>query len=162
MRLAVLPVLCITAACGPRVAPLAHACHSPEALAAAVLEALAARDATALRRLALSEGEFRDRVWPHLPVARPERTMPLAYVWGDLRQKSEAWLAATLAEAGGKRWTLVRVRFAGGTTDYGPYRVHRRSVLTVRETNGFQRDVRLFGSVLEQQGQFKVFSFVVD
>lgn len=40
--------------------------------------------------------------------------------------------------------------------------MHRQAVLTVRGGNGVQEEVRLFGSVFEQDGRFKVFSYVVD
>ena len=146
----------------PGIRPLAHTYESPEQLARAVLEALEARDAAALRRLALTEQEFGDHVWPSLPAARPERNLPLSYVWGDLHQKSEAFLATTLTGLGGRRLTLRQVSFTGGTTDYGPFKVHRKSQLTVRDDDGTDRHLRVFGSVLEQGGRFKVFSYVVD
>ncbi len=57
----------------------------------------------ALRDLALNEIEFREQVWPELPAARPERNLPFSYVWGDLRQKSDANLERTLARHGGRR-----------------------------------------------------------
>lgn len=161
-----LAVLLASGACrglgGPEVAPLAHTHESPEALARAVLDAVAARDAEALRRLALTEQEFADHVWPGLPAARPERNLPRSYVWGDLRQKSESYLALTLHDLGGRRLSLLRLSFAGETTDHGTYKVHRKSLLRVRDQEGAERELRVFGSVLEQGGRFKVFSYVVD
>ncbi|MCU0257269.1 MAG: hypothetical protein MUF60_11080 [Vicinamibacterales bacterium] len=120
----------------PAAPPLAHTLASPEDTARAVLDALAAGDGDRLRALALSEQEFRDHVWPRLPAARPERNLPLAYVWGDLRQKSDSHLAVALAETDGQPLSLVRLRFTGETTDYGTYRVHRKSLLTVRDRAG--------------------------
>ena len=76
--------------------PLANTSASPEALAAAVLDALARGDRARLDALALTEQEFRDHVWPDLPAARPERNLPFSYVWGDLHQKSNLSLAQTL------------------------------------------------------------------
>ncbi len=57
---------------------------------------------------------------------------------------------------------LVGIRFLGETTPYGSYLVHRESELTVKDLDGTQRDIRLFGSVLEKGGRFKVFSYVID
>lgn len=117
---------------------------------------------TALRALALTEQEFRDHVWPELPASRPERNLPFSYVWGDLHQKSEQVLAATIARHGGQRFTLVAVRFAGETSPYPSYTVHRETVLEVRDGSGAPAAIRLFGSLIEHERAWKVFSYVVD
>jgi hypothetical protein len=127
-----------------------------------VLEALERRDRVALQAVVVSQQEFRDHVWPDLPSARPERNLPFSYVWGDLNQKSEAALAATLQRLGGQHFTLADVRFLGDTTQYGSYRVHRETAILVRDANGSESELRLFGSTLEKSGRFKVFSYVVN
>lgn len=147
------------AACGPRVTPLAHTAESPEALARAVLGAFAAGDRGALDGLALSESEFRDHVWPELPAARPERNLPFSYVWGDLRQKSEASLVATLDAFERRKAELVAVRF-GEVTRSTSYTVHRDAVFVVRGPDGATEDLRVCGSFLEKDGRWKVFSYV--
>lgn len=163
MRLAIALLLstCL-AACAPASRPLAHSYDSADALAGAVLSAIESRDIDALNRLALNEQEFREHVWPELPAARPERNLPLSYVWGDLHQKSNASLGAALAKHGGKKYALRSIRFTGETTSYQSYRVHRDSELTVTDNEGRDQPVRLFGSVIEKDGRFKVFSFVVE
>jgi hypothetical protein len=159
-------VLCaVLTACtsGPsRIDALPHSHPTPEALAEAVLDAVAAGDEAALHDLALSEQEFREYVWPELPASRPERNLPFSYVWGDLRQKSHGSLAETLARDGGTRPALVAVRFGGGVTRYPSYTVHPETILTVRSTDGATRDVRLYGSSFERGGAWKVFSYVTD
>jgi hypothetical protein len=151
----------LTAACDRRP-PLAYGAPSSEALASGVLQALEARDVDRLRELALSETEFREHVWPELPAARPERNLPFSYVWGDLRQKSDMRLAATLARHGGRPYRLVGVRYAGGATPYDSFVVHRDTVLRVRTGDGPETELRLYGSTLEKDGVFKVFSYVID
>jgi hypothetical protein len=152
----------VTFGCGSGATPLSNAHPSAEALSQAFLEALARRDADGLRALALSEEEFREHVWPELPAARPERNLPFSYVWTDLRQKSELSLAQTLAEHGGRRYTLIETRFATQATRYPSYVVHRETVLRVRDADGAQHDLRLFGSILEKDRTWKIFSFVAD
>jgi hypothetical protein len=129
----------LLAACGPP--PLTDTHSSTESLARAVLEAVERRDSRALRALALTEQQFRDHVWPELPAARPERNLPFSYVWSDLRQKSE---------------------HEGDSTRYGSCLVHRDTVLVVRRRDGVDERMRLYGSTLEKDGAFKVFSYVVD
>jgi hypothetical protein len=142
--------------------PLANAHPSVEALARVVLDALARSDRSALEAVALTEQEFRDSVWPDLPAARPGRNLPFSYVWGDLHQKSQIALARTLANHGGRRYELVHVRFEGASTRYSRCEVHRETVITVRDAHGATQDVRLFGSSVEDDGAWKVFSYVAD
>jgi type IV secretory pathway VirD2 relaxase len=131
-------------------------------LATAVLDALERRDRATLASLALTEQEFGTRVWPELPAARPERNLPLSFVWADLSQKSQSSLAELLAQHGGRRYSLVSVGFAGETTKYTTFAVHRKSELTLKTAEGTELQLRLFGSVIEVDGTFKVFSYVVD
>ena len=147
------------AGCGSP-SPMAGKPSSRE-LAQAVLDAFARRDEAALRGLAISEQDFRDHLWPELPAARPERNLPFSYVWGELRQKSDHVLARTLATHERRPLTLVRVAYAGDTTQYVTYAVHRETVLVVRDPRGTEQHLRLYGSTIEKDGAFKVFSFVV-
>lgn len=163
MRLSVPVVLSILIlACNGSRAPLAHSEESPEALARAVLQALQHRDSDALHSLALNRQEFTDHVWPELPAARPERNLSASYVWGDLNQKSNIILRETLAAHAGKTYTFISVRFLGQSTRYPSYLVHRESELTVKDGDGREQNIRLFGSVLERDKRFKVFSYVVE
>lgn len=145
-----------------RAAALGQMFETPEVAAAAMLVSLERRDVAALEGMALSEREFRDHVWPELPAARPDRNLPFSYVWGDLRNKSEHSLQRSLAQHGGQRYTLASVRFEGGTTQYDTYLIHRDTVLRVRDANGAEVDLRLFGSMIEKGGMWKVFSYVTD
>ena len=160
-RLALLAGSLLLAACAPPKTPLADTRDSPAAVAQAVIDAVTAGNSAALASLALSEQEFRDHIWPDLPAARPERNLPFSYVWGDLRQKSHTTLAATLAKYRGQRLTLVDVRH-GEVTRYQGYTVHRDAVFVVRAADGTTEDLRLCGSMVEQAGRWKVFSYVVN
>ena len=71
-------------------------------------------------------------------------------------------LRARLSGWQDRGYTVVDVAFSGGVTDYGTFRVHRDSVLTLRDGEGNVSNGRLLGSMIEQAGRFKVFSYVVD
>ena len=141
--------------------PLANSYSSADALAAAILEALGAGDRIRLEALALNEQEFSDHVWPDLPAARPERNLPLSYVWGDLQQKSQVALSTSLKEHSGRLYQLRQISFAG-MTDYAHYRVHRGARFRVVDSAGRETETRLCGSFIEKDGSWKVFSYVVD
>ena len=160
MRFLIGPIALLAVSCSG--APLPNAHESPEALSRAVLAAIETRDADALRSLALNKDEFTEHVWPDLPAARPERNLSSSFVWGDLNRKSNIMLRGTLTAHGGKPYALVSVRFLGETTQYDSYRVHRESELTVKESDGTERQIRVFGSMIEKGGRYKVFSYVID
>jgi hypothetical protein len=136
--------------------------ESPAALAQAVLDALGQRDLERLEGLALSEAEFKQHVWPELPAARPERNVPMDYVWGDLSQKSRNSLRRTFAAHAGQKYELVAVIFDGETTQHETFTVQRKGRCVVRDGAGRERKLALFGSVLEHGGRYKLFSFVND
>lgn len=135
---------------------------SPEAAAREALALIEAGDAGRLSRLALSEAEFRAAVYPRLPASRPERNTSAEFVWDRLHQRSRSALAYTLERYRGRRYEVVAVDFVGETTDYGPFQVHRETVLTVETPDGGRGTLRIFGSILEQEGRYKIFSFVTD
>ena len=159
-RAAVVLVAGMLSACASEP-PLTHTAASAEALAADIVQAVAQRDRARLESLALDEQEFRRHVWPELPASRPERNLPFSYVWGDLRQKSAAGLTQTLARHGGEGYEVVAVTFAGAS-HYGAYRVHRAPTIVVRGRSGDRGEIALTGSLLEKDGRWKVFSYVVD
>lgn len=149
--------------CSGRGQPaFARTFDSAEAVAAAVLDGLARRDAARLAELPLDEHEFRKWVWPELPAGRPEVGMPFDYFWKDFSFKSRTSLASTLSEFGGQRFVLKRIDFGGETTHYGAFSVSRDARLTVVDDQGRERSIRVFGSVLHTGGRYKLFSYVVD
>lgn len=152
----------VACAASPPAGTLARTFETKEALARAVLDGFARRDAEGLRALALDEHEFRRVVWPELPSGRPETNIPVEYAWGTLRQNSRGSLATLLDEHGGQRYDLVDVQFAGETTRAGPLTIHRKAVLTVRDGEARERRLRLFGSAVVLDGRWKLFSYVVD
>jgi hypothetical protein len=151
----------------------AAACASPspsfeglhptkEQAAQAVADALRDRDARRLQDLALSADEFRTIVWPELPASRPEMGMPVDYAWSDLQQKSAGELAQTMARFGGQSLMVERVEFAGQSTPHGMFQVHRDSVVWVRDAAGRRHETRLFGSMVQSDAGWKVYSYIVD
>jgi len=132
---------------------------SPKALAKEVLEGLAANDFEGLRALALSEAEFKDTIWPDMPV---RGNFPVDYVWSDLRSKSTRALLRSLARHGGRRFELLDLRFKEGVTAYDTFVVYRQAQLLVRDEQGREGALDVMGSVVEKGGRYKLFSYVVD
>lgn len=135
---------------------------SVDDLARAFLEGLERDNFDALRDLGLSSEEFAWYVWPELPSSIPDRNLSRDYVWGDMNGKSLRSLRWTLAEWGGEEFELVRVEFAGEATTYHTFTVFRDARLVVRDEAGREGRLDLFGSVMERDGRYKLFSFVTD
>lgn len=168
MKRLIAAAVLVTAACtAPArptrvLAPLSNTFESPDALARSVLRALERRDLDALRALPLSEAEFREHVWPELPVSRPERNVPFAYSWAQMRQRSDGSLQQTFARHAGRRLQLRQTRFTGETTRYASFSVMRDSEIIARDDSGRDLILRLYGSALAKDGRVKMFSYVVD
>lgn len=159
--LAIAGAAALAAACSAPP-PLAETSASADDVMRQVLAALAQADRARLEALAISESEFKDHVWEHLPSARPERNLPMSYVWGDLRQKSNAGLARALESVDGRALEFVSVRFAEPPRSYGPFAVHGGTTVVVRGPDGTTEDLRVCGSLIEKDGRWKVFSYVID
>jgi hypothetical protein len=143
--------------------PLSDLFDSPEALARAVLEAFAKEDVETLKALPLTKEEFQTHVWPKLPASRPERNVPFEYGWTDLYQKSVSSIASNFKRYKGRKLELLSITFKGETTDYGLFVVRRKSMLRVKDRDtGEELSLALFGSVMEWNGKYKIFSYVTD
>ncbi len=142
--------------------PLSNTFDSPEALARAVLAALADKDLPQLRTLPLSEAEFRAIVWPELDTSRPERNVPFEYAWGQMKQHSDGSLDGTFGRYAGQPLTFVRARFTGETTSYQSFVVMRESEIIAADETGRELVLRLYGSAMLKDGRYKLFSYVVD
>jgi len=112
--------------------------------------------------MALSEAEFREYVWPELPVSRPERNVPFDYAWGQMNQRSEGSLGDTVGRYGGRPLRFVSTRFTGDTTTYQTFSVMRASEIVATDEGGKDLVLRLYGSALQKDGRYKLYSFVVD
>jgi hypothetical protein len=140
---------------------LINAQSSPEAVAREFLKALAAKDITKLRQLRITKDEFCQFVWPELPSSKIEN-LSCDFAWDQATLRSDGGLYDLLPRHGGKLYELVSVRFPKGVDTYSGYKVLKETQLVVRDESGNRQEVRLFGSMLEMNGQFKLFSFVMD
>jgi hypothetical protein len=137
---------------------------SKEELAQRLLKALERRDLEALRRLRVTEFEYKDVIMAgtvpageSLRVLRPDVA---DYAWKTLNTKSLYYERYLLHELGGKHYELQDMKFAKGVTDYATYRAYRQLRLAVT-SDGSQAEVAT-GSIAEVQGQYKFISFIRD
>lgn len=149
--------------CGETAIPdplLTNAQGSPEKVCQAALDALAANDAQALNSLRLTRFEHDSILVPHMPVGQDttgHRDLELA--WYLLNQRCEKGIRRALADHGGVDFELVSVRFTRPAELHGPLTVHRGPEVRVRDANGDELILGIFGSILQQGGSYKLVSF---
>ena len=132
---------------------------SIESLARHFLRTLQHGDKDEVYDLALSKAEFEQIVFPSLPASRPGSNLSAEVLWQQTVLKSWAGFQTTL-EHQGKNYELIAVRFADGVKNYGNFVIHRDARLRVRDEENRERKLNLFGSVIEKDGAFKIYSFV--
>ena len=93
--------------------------------------------------------------------ASKEPNITCDWVWSNFTPKNYSRLGRTLAAYGGQQYTLVRLRFAKGTKDYNTFKVHDDTRIVVKDSAGQEQELKLFGSILESDGQFKIMSYIV-
>ena len=137
---------------------LVDSAPSIETLLQRVLDALASNDARALRRLRVTEVEYREFIIPG-SVKEGEQPTVLGvedstFYWQMLNTKSLYKEAALLKGFGGRTWTLKEVAYAKGHAQYAWYDAYRTTVLTVVDDKGEENELVL-GSIAHVDGQYK-------
>ena len=131
---------------------------SVEVLLQRVLDALAANDAKAFRRLRMTETEYREFVIPgSAKEGQPPQVLGSSdseFYWQMLNTKSAYKEAAVLKQFGGRRYTLKEVEYAKGHTQYAWYDAYRTTVLTLERDDGTEGELVL-GSIAHVDGQYK-------
>jgi hypothetical protein len=138
---------------------LSNTSSSVDELCKKFLDGLAKKDSKALVSLALTQEEFKTYYWPYTEWSRPEVKMPFDFYWGNHHQKSVVALSNMLAASGGKQLDFLSVHFTKETVAYQDAKVHVAPLLTVRDEEGKEWDLKFFGAVFELYDKYKIFSF---
>jgi hypothetical protein len=137
---------------------LVDSAPSIEVLLQRVLEALAANDAQAFRRLRVTETEYREFVIPgSAKEGQPPQILGSSdseFYWQMLNTKSAYKEAAVLKQLGGRRYTLKGVAYAKGHKRYAWYDAYVTTVLTLESDDGTESELVL-GSIAHVDGQYK-------
>lgn len=139
---------------------LVHACSSDRELGEKVLDALRRKDAKALDDLRVTETEYKAYLFPEFPAAAPNRTIPVDFHWGYLNVRSLHGIEDAIQKYGGRSFELLDVIPTRGIDPYKTFRLLGKVELDVRDlkTDEILR-IKVFGSVVELDGQYKILSF---
>ncbi len=129
-----------------------------EGLARGFVAALEARDTAALRRLVLSAEEFAWLYYPASALSKPPYQLPPDLMWFQMQGQSEKGASLLLGERAGAPLGYVG-HDCGSQRTEGQNRIHGHCVLRRVTAAGDTVGERLFGLIIEREGQFKFVSY---
>lgn len=124
-----------------------------------LLEALEKKDTAALVGMMISEKEFKEWLWWEFPASRPETNIPVDFAWENHARNSSKGLRKALRDYGGKKFFYVSHRFEEGEDKYQSFIIHTKTRVTVADTSGKELELKVFGSVVEMNGRYKLLSY---
>lgn len=171
-------LVCCLTACGAQQ-QLSNTSASMDEIVKRVLDNLQKNDLQALESMRITEQEFRTLIFPGLPIGKIKQWQDqYDFVWGDVNTKSNYGLHGILAAYGGKKFSFVRLKFKKGETRYElenkllfsgksytlpfgskSYTGHEEAIVIVKDESGEEKELKLFGGIIEHQGHYKIMSF---
>lgn len=145
----------------PQVTQLSPAFASAEDVARTYVAALAANDRVALARTLMTRAEFAWLYYPENPISKPPYELPVGIAWFELEGNSLAGMRRALTSYGGRRIALRSLECADRPVVQGENRLWTGCIVTLTE-DGREARLRLFGSILERHGAFKLASAAND
>ena len=144
---------------GEPVTELAGASPSREALVRRFMKALAAGDSADLRAMVLSAREFADLVYPESPYTHPPYRQSPALVWNQIQNPSASGFTRLVRRLGNQP-----LRYVDHKCDADPDRQGRNLIWTncfvrLRSPSEPATSHRLFGSLIQRDGKFKIVSY---
>ena len=143
----------------PRTDTLRYALPSKDAVVREFMSRLARRDTVALARLHLSRSEWAWIVYPESRYTRAPYRQPADIGWMLIIERSNSALARVLDRRGGERLRLVSWRCDGRSEDEGDTRYWGHCTVTYRNEADVLVTERLFSSIVERDGRFKIGSY---
>lgn len=139
------------------------AAPSRDALLSRFERAVARRDSTALRAMALSRAEFAYLYYPGSMYVRPPYVTSPGIVWQLMHARSETGLRRLVTRVGGHELHVVAQTCETAPVVEGGNHYYRDCVLSYRRAAGAPLEKkRLFGSLMERDGRWKIVSYAND
>jgi hypothetical protein len=144
---------------GQTVSALGGGSGSRAALVRRFMKSLAANDSADLRAMVLNAREFVDLVYPESPYTHPPYRQSPALVWNQIQNPSASAYSRLVRRLGKQP-----LRYRDHGCDANPDRQGRNLIWTncfvrLAGPNGDTTTHRLFGSIIQRDGEFKIVSY---
>ena len=140
--------------------PLPNMYSSLDALAAAVVGAIADSSAEKLKALCVTEKEYREVVWANLDSAETSHEqMPVERAWSWVERDVDKATRRYVAEFGNRDVRFLRLGAKKNVREYPNIKVHRGQRIVVTADGSDEQEWRLMNVVLEYKGWFKVIAY---
>ena len=132
---------------------------SPADVGRAVVAELNAKDREGLYRLLVSKQEYTEEMWPAFPASNPKFNFTPEFAWSSLNKKCIIGIEKWTARDGGQDLAFVEIRFTKPAEPYIGFRLHRGTVLTVKNPQGQEVELKFLGSIVEKGWRYKLLSY---
>ena len=151
----------VASGCGDAGAPrLTDGARSLDALTDAFAAAVMAQDTAAMHTLRVTEREHTELLWPEFPASRNNYSAEFA--WENLDRSSVKDAARIADDHGGAPRRVVATECRRGVTEYDTFRIHGDCWVVWAAPDDGRDTVKLFGSIVEMDGRYKVVGIVED
>ncbi|MEO7367338.1 MAG: hypothetical protein ABIZ36_05235, partial [Gemmatimonadaceae bacterium] len=144
---------------GDKIRMLQGGASSRDSLVRRFLKALRSSDTSALQAMVLNAPEFAWLVYPESPNTKPPYTQSPALVWNQIENPSASGFTRLVRRLGGKHLTYTGYSCAKNPDRQGQNTIWTNCKMNLGEPGEKVRGRRLFGSIIERDGQFKLVSF---
>ena len=141
---------------------LQNASRSRARLVERFVLALEARDTSALRAMALSRAEFAYLYYPFTQYTHKPYELAPALLWFLMQENSNKGIARALRRYGGKPLGYLDVKCRPEPKREGANMLWDACVLRLRGAAGDTVSRRMFGSIIERDGRYKLVSYATD
>lgn len=136
-----------------------HSLDSPDQLGLAVVDALNQENIEALNRLRVQRQAYLDWIWPAFPASRPPNNFPGDFAWSNLNRKCNTGMKKWIARYGGHNLKFVSIRFDQRRETYDGFQLLRGTILTLQNSVGEKRELKILGSVVVKEDRYKLLSY---
>ncbi|MEP6506880.1 MAG: hypothetical protein ABJC63_01540 [Gemmatimonadales bacterium] len=144
---------------GETISSLKGGASSRDSLVRNFLSSLQASDSAALKAMVLNAGEFAWLVYPESPYTRPPYTQAPALVWNQIENPSASGFTRLVRRLAGEKLAYAGYTCSKQSDRQGRNMIWTNCTVKVGEPGEKVRARRLFGSIIERDGQFKLVSF---
>ncbi|NUQ81853.1 MAG: hypothetical protein HUU10_09610 [Bacteroidetes bacterium] len=145
---------------GSDFVPLSAGVSSMDSVAIRFIAALNEGDTAAIGNLVISEYEHNQLLLPefhlHYPAATPDQA---DVIWENLSKKILKGSLYLIGNHMKRNYQFKSLTFEDPVEEFKTFRIHTNSLLTVLDSTGAERSFKLFGSVVERNGQYKILSY---